>query len=198
MSTESFCAGQQVVVDAPPSCYHGLTGTLLELVDYGAVLTFSEAECDRVEDRRRVTHNKPIPFPHGSFVRCGEAIRPKSQMPPNQPPTPLPHEVCGCGLFGPPCGLCGQCQYCNIRIKGEFFDIHAWRHYYGSQAHAEVLEIMRQERVAADPEPACKKKPSVFPAQILTSSEVTPLESSSTQPGPQPKPPAQGQVSLWD
>lgn len=176
----SFYQGDQVVVDSPPSFYHGLTGKILELIDYGAVLTFSEAECDRVPDRRRVTPDRPTPFPHGSFVHTGDPIRPR--LDPASDDTGS-HDACGCELFGPPCGDCGYCMRCNIQIKGEVFDLHAWRHYKNSQEYQDVVAIMRREKTESNPGPI----------------EQMRLQHTIVIPnGPRPETPAAGQVSLWD
>lgn len=185
-----------VVVNSPYSFYHGLTGKIVDLGPYGVMLTFTEKECARVPDQRRVLHDRETPFPYNTIVQPGEPLSERQPLL-NEPNSPLPHEICGCALFGPPCGSCEYCQRCKTRVKGEVFDTHSWRHYYGSEEHQEVLGIMSRERTASNPEP-CKKKAPVFLTQQLTQADTTPVKSSSKPPEPKSPVSPAGQVSLWD
>ena len=73
----AWTVGTSVMVDSPPSWFHGLIGVIAEVLPlYGVTLTFSEAECAK-SDPERTVHKRPVPFPLTSIVELGQPIRPR-------------------------------------------------------------------------------------------------------------------------
>jgi len=155
-----FNVNDKVVVDSPPSVYHGMTATIVSMDQYGVMLTFSKEECAKVPNGRKVTVNRPIPFDEGTFVAPGSPIRPQWQPYPGAPKI-TEMENCPCVVFGPPCMECGLCQVCNKRIKGSCYDSHAWRHYVGSEEYNDITALNNRERFPA-PAPTPTALPDPF------------------------------------
>ena len=77
-------AGIEVLIDSPPSFYHGLKGTVTELCRYGlALVSFRQSECDRAAHPQRTEAERPIPFELSSLLdpRDTSRLRPAWRVP---------------------------------------------------------------------------------------------------------------------